>query len=97
MIQLVHYFALSKKNNGGRPPVSPADRIAVQDALAELIVRFRSKEKHFYNLIGNNDDGLMHALGCSPIMYGAIMYTANILGLQKKRGGDFERRSMTIP
>ena len=81
---------MSKKNNGRRPAVSTADRIAVQDELAELLVRFRGKELHYYNFIGNNDDSLMHALGCSPIMYGAVMYTANILGLKKKKCEDYD-------
>ena len=77
---------MSKKNNGRRPAVRPADRIAVQDELAELLVRFRGKELHYYNFIGNNDDGLMHALGCSPMAHGAIMCSANVFGLRKARG-----------
>ncbi len=77
---------MSKKNNGDRPTASAADRIFVQDALAKLLVCFWPKEKHYYNFLGNNDDGLMHALGCGPLTYGAIMYTANVLGLKKKRG-----------
>ena len=81
---------MSKKNNGDRPTVNAADRIAVLDALANLLVRFRPKEKHYYNLIGNNDDVLMHALGCSPITYGAIMYTANVLGLKKKKNQSYD-------
>ena len=76
---------MSKKNNGNRPTASAADRIAVQDALAYLLVCFNPKEKHYYNFLGNNDDGLMHALGCGPMIYSAIMYTANVLGLRKKR------------
>ena len=51
------------------------DRVAVQDALAELLVRLRRKELHYYNFIGNNNDSLMNVLGCSPIMYGAVMCT----------------------
>ena len=74
---------MSKKNNGRNPAVNAADRVAVQDALAELLVRLRRKELHYYNFIGNNDS-LMNVLGCSPIMYGAVMYTAGILGLKKK-------------
>ena len=76
---------MSKKNNGDRPTASAADRIFVQDALANLLACFNPKEKHYYNFIGNNDDGLMYALGCGPMIYGAIMYTANVLGLRKKR------------
>ena len=62
---------MSKKNNGDRPTPSAADRIFVQDALANLLVLFNPKEKHYYNFLGNNDDGLMHALGCGPMIYGA--------------------------
>ena len=75
---------MSKKNNGRNPAVNTADRIAVQDALAELLVRLRRKELHYYNFIGNNDS-LMNVLGCSPIMHGAVMCTAGILGLKKKK------------
>ena len=71
---------MSKKNNGRNPAVNnAADRVAVQDALAELLVRLRRKELHYYNFIGNNDS-LMNVLGCSPIMCGAVMCTAGILG-----------------
>ena len=59
-------------------------RVAVQDALAEPLVRLRRKELHYYNFIGNNDS-LMNVLGCSPIMCGAVMHTAGILGLKKKK------------
>ena len=77
---------MSKKNNGRNPAVNTADRVvAVQDALAELLVRLRRKELHYYNFIGNNNDSLMNVLGCSPIMYGAVMCTAGILGLKKRR------------
>ena len=75
---------MSKKNNGRNPAVNTADSVAVQDALAELLVRLRRKELHYYNFIGNNDS-LMNVLGCSPIMYGAVMHTAGILGLKKKK------------
>ena len=68
-------FSMSKKNDGRNPAVNTADRIAVQDALAELLVRLRRKELHYYNFIGNNNDSLMNVLGCSPIMYGAVMCT----------------------
>ena len=79
---------MSKKNNGRNPAVNTADRVAVQDAaLAELLVRLRRKELHYYNFIGNNDS-LMNVLGCSPIMYGAVMCTAGILGLKKKKHED---------
>ena len=81
---------MSKKNNGDRPTPSAADRIFVQDALANLLVLFNPKEKHYYNFLGNNDDGLMHALGCGPMIYGAIMYTANVLGLRKKRSESYD-------
>ena len=57
----------------------------VQDALAELLVRLRRKELHYYNFIGNSNDSLMNVLGCSPIMYGAVMHAAGILGLKKKK------------
>ena len=79
---------MSKKNNGRNPAVNTADRIAVQDALAKLLVRLRRKELHHYNFIGNNNDSLMNVLGCSPIMYGAVMCTAGILGLKKKKHED---------
>ena len=79
---------MSKKNNGRNPAVNTADRIAVQDALAELLVRLRRKELHCYNFIGNSNDSLMNVLGCSPIMYGAVMCTAGILGLKKKKHED---------
>ena len=60
----------------------------MQDTLAELLlVRLRRKELHYYNFIGNNDS-LMNVLGCSPIMYGAVMCTAGILGLKKKKHED---------
>ena len=49
-------FSMSKKNDGRNPAVNTADRIAVQDALAELLVRLRRKELHYYNFIGNNND-----------------------------------------
>ena len=32
----------------------------------------------------------MHALGCGPLTYGAIMYTANVLGLRKKRNESYD-------
>ena len=51
---------MSKKNNGRNPAVNAADRVAVQDALAELLVRLRRKELHCYNFIGNNNDSLMN-------------------------------------
>ena len=81
-------FSMSKKNNRRNPAVNTADRVAVQDALAELLVRLRRKELHYYNFIGNNNDSLMNVLGCSPIMYGAVMCTAGILGLKKKKHED---------
>ena len=81
---------MSKKNNGRNPAVNTADRIAVcrTPCLAELLVRLRRKELHYYNFIGNNNDSLMNVLGCSPIMYGAVMHTAGILGLKKKKHED---------
>ena len=82
---------MSKKNNGRNPAVNTTETqnmIAVQDALAELLVRLRRKELHYYNFIGNNNDSLMNVLGCSPIMYGAVMHTAGILGLKKKKHED---------
>ena len=79
---------MSKKNNGRNPAVNTADRIAVQDALAELLVRLSRKELHYYNFIGNNNDSLMNVLGCSPIMCCAVMCTAGILGLKKKKHED---------
>ena len=80
---------MSKKNDGRNPAVNTADRVAVlQDALAELLVRLRRKELHYYNFIGNNNDSLMNVLGCSPIMCGAVMCTAGILGLKKKKHED---------
>ena len=82
---------MSKKINGRNPAVNTADRVAVQDALAELLVRLRRKELHYYNFIGNNNDSLMNVLGCSPIMYGAVMCTAGILGLKKKKHEDCVR------
>ena len=79
-------LSMSKKNNGRNPAVNTADRVvAVQDALAELLVRLRRKELHCYNFIGNNNDSLMNVLGCSPIMCGVVMCTAGILGLKKKK------------
>ena len=83
-------FSMSKKNNGRNPAVNTADRSCCgpsvqEDALAELLVRLRRKELHCYNFIGNNNDSLMNVLGCSPIMYGAVMCTAGILGLKKKK------------
>ena len=60
----------------------------MQDALAELLVRLRRKELHYYNFVGNNNDSLMNVLGCSPIMYGTVMHTAGILGLKKKKHED---------
>ena len=79
---------MSKKNNGRNPAVNTADRmnVAVQDALAELLVRLRRKELHYYNFIGNNNDSLMNVLGCSPIMYGAVMHTAcGHLGFEEEK------------
>ena len=81
---------MSKKNDGRNPAVNTADRIAVQDALAELLVRLRRKELHCYNFIGNNNDSLMNVLGCSPIMHSAVMHTAGILGLKKKKHEDHD-------
>ena len=76
-------LSMSKKNDGRNPAVNTADcrAIAVQDALAELLVRLRRKELHYYSFIGNNNDSLMNVLGCSPIMCGAVMHTAGILGV----------------
>ena len=77
---------MSKKNNGRNPAVNTADRVHAGRP-AELLVRLRRKELHYYNFIGNNDS-LMNVLGCSPIMYGAVMHTAGILGLKKKKHED---------
>ena len=77
---------MSKKITAAIPRSTPRrHRVAVQDALAELLVRLRRKELHCYNFIGNNNDSLMNVLGCSPIMCGAVMHTAGILGLKKKK------------
>ena len=88
LVSIDPQFSMSKKNNGRNPAVNTADRVAVQDALAELLVRLRRKELHCYNFIGNNNDSLMNVLECSPIMCGAVMCTAGILGLKKKKHED---------
>ena len=77
---------MSKKITAAIPRSTPQTELrCAQDALAELLVRLRRKELHYYNFIGSNNDSLMNVLGCSPIMCGAVMCTAGILGLKKKK------------
>ena len=77
---------MSKKTTAAIPRSTPQTELRCRTpCLAEPLVRLRRKELHCYNFIGNNNDSLMNVLGCSPIMCGAVVHTAGILGLKKKK------------
>lgn len=60
-------------------------RAVARNAIANHLRSFGGTEHHYYNIIGDNDDSLLHVFGTDAYVYHAAMLVAGLIDFRKVR------------